>query len=54
MIGEGIQEAVIRALIEQHAVRECPVARVASGPDWGLSIRLGAGALATGDAAHLG
>lgn len=41
MIGEGIQEEVLRALVEQHAVRECLVAKVNGGPDWGLSIRLG-------------
>jgi hypothetical protein len=41
MIGEGIQEEVLRALVEQHAVRECLVAKVDGGPDWGLSIRLG-------------
>jgi len=41
MIGEGIQEEVLRALVEQHAVRECLVAKVNGGPEWGLSIRLG-------------
>lgn len=41
MIGEGIHEEVLRALVEQHAVRECLVARIAGGPYWGLSIRLG-------------
>lgn len=41
MMGEGIQEEVLRALVEQHAVRECLVAKVDGGPDWGLSIRLG-------------
>ncbi|POA44733.1 hypothetical protein C1893_25285 [Pseudomonas sp. MPR-ANC1] len=41
MIGEGIHEEVLRALVEQHAVRECLVARINGGPDWGLSIRLG-------------
>lgn len=41
MIGEAIQEEVLRALVQQHAVRECLVARVAGGPAWGLSIRLG-------------
>lgn len=41
MIGDGIPEEVLRALIEQHAVRECLVAKVTGGPDWGLSIRLG-------------
>lgn len=41
MIGEGIHEDVLRALVEQHAVRECLVAKVDGGPDWGLSIRLG-------------
>ncbi len=44
MIGEGIHEEVLRALVEQHAVRECLVARINGGPDWGLSIRLGSGA----------
>ncbi|UQS16164.1 hypothetical protein [Pseudomonas sp. HS6] len=41
MIGEAIHEDVLRALIGQHAVRECLVARIDGGPDWGLSIRLG-------------
>lgn len=41
MIGEGIQEEVLRALVEQHAVRECLVAKIDGGPEWGLSIRLG-------------
>ncbi|AWY43759.1 hypothetical protein DKY63_29100 [Pseudomonas putida] len=41
MNGEGIQEEVLRALVEQHAVRECLVAKVVGGSDWGLSIRLG-------------
>lgn len=41
MIGDGIQEEVLRALVEQHAIRECLVARIDGGPDWGLSIRLG-------------
>ena len=41
MIGEGIQEEVLRALVQQHAVRECLVAKVDGGPVWGLSIRLG-------------
>jgi hypothetical protein len=41
VIGEGIHEEVLRALVEQHAVRECLVARVEGGPDWWLSIRLG-------------
>lgn len=40
MIGEGIQEEVLRALVEQHAVRECLVAKI-NGGGWGLSIRLG-------------
>ncbi|WPN72872.1 hypothetical protein [Pseudomonas germanica] len=31
----------MRALVDQHAVRECLVARIDGGPDWGLSIRLG-------------
>ena len=39
MIGEGIQEEVLRALVEQHAVRECLVAKVDGGPAWGLSVR---------------
>lgn len=60
MIGEGIQEEVLRALVEQHAVREVLVARVDGGAEWGLSIRLGgsgalgAGALTPGEGAHLG
>ncbi|AHZ72653.1 hypothetical protein OU5_5574 [Pseudomonas mandelii JR-1] len=41
MMGEGIHEEVLRALVEQHAVRECLVAKVDGGPAWGLSIRLG-------------
>lgn len=41
MIGEGIHEEVLRALVDQHAVRECLVARIDGGPDWSLSIRLG-------------
>jgi len=41
MIGEGIHEDVLRALVEQHAVRDCMVAKIEGGPDWGLSIRLG-------------
>jgi len=41
VIGEGIQEEVLRALVEQHAVREVLVARVDGGAEWGLSIRLG-------------
>jgi len=41
MIGEGIHEEVLRALVEQHAVRDCMVAKIEGGPDWGLSIRLG-------------
>lgn len=40
MIGDGIQEEVLRALVEQHAIRECLEARINGGPDWGLSIRL--------------
>ncbi|MBC3207915.1 hypothetical protein HU755_14025 [Pseudomonas sp. SWRI111] len=41
MIGEGIHEEVLRALVEQHAVRDCLVAKIEGGTDWGLSIRLG-------------
>jgi hypothetical protein len=41
MIGESIQEDPLRALVSQHAVRECVVAKVDGGPAWGLSIRLG-------------
>ena len=41
MTGEGIQEEVLRALVEQHAVRECLVAKIDGGLAWGLSIRLG-------------
>ncbi len=40
MIGKGIHEEVLRALVEQHAVRECLVAKIDGGPDWGLTIRL--------------
>lgn len=40
MIGEGIHEEVLRALVEQHAVSECLVARI-NGGRLGLSIRLG-------------
>lgn len=60
MTGEDIQEEVLRALVEQHAVRECLVARVDGGSDWGPSLRLGgsgalgAGALAAGEGVHLG
>lgn len=32
MIGEGIHEDLLRALVEQHAVRECLVARTTAGP----------------------
>ncbi|WP_244142453.1 hypothetical protein [Pseudomonas allokribbensis] len=32
---------MLRALVEQHAVRECLEAKVDGGLDWGLSIRLG-------------
>jgi len=41
MIGEGIQEDVLRALVEQLAVRGYQLAKVDGGPDWSLSIRLG-------------
>lgn len=41
MIGDGIHEEMLRALVEQHAVRECMVAKIDGGPDWSLSIRLG-------------
>ncbi|WP_373870922.1 hypothetical protein [Pseudomonas paraglycinae] len=41
MIGEAIHEDVLRALVGQNAVRECLVARINGGPDWGMSIRLG-------------
>lgn len=41
MIGDGIHEEVLRALVEQHAVRECLVAKVDGAAAWGLSIRLG-------------
>ncbi|WP_259155038.1 hypothetical protein [Pseudomonas sp. JAI111] len=40
-MGDGIHEEVLRALVEQQAVRECLVARIDGGPAWGLSIRLG-------------
>lgn len=43
MIGEGIHEEVLRTLVEQHAVRECLVARIAGGPVRGLLIRLAGG-----------
>ena len=36
MIGEGIHEDALVHLVQQHAIRECLVAKV-----WGLSIRLG-------------
>jgi len=41
MIGEGIQEDVLRALVEQHAVLETLVAKVDGEAQWGLAIRLG-------------
>ncbi|EJZ58256.1 hypothetical protein I1A_002583 [Pseudomonas fluorescens R124] len=41
MIGDGIHEEVLRALVEQHALRECLVVRINGGPDWYLSIRWG-------------
>lgn len=41
MIGEAIQEDVLRALVQQNAVRECVVSKVDGGPAWGLAIRLG-------------
>lgn len=41
MIGAGIQEEVLRALLQENAVRECLVAKVDGGPRWGLSIHLG-------------
>jgi hypothetical protein len=41
VIDEGIHEEVLRALVEQHAVRECLVAKVDGGLDWSVSIRLG-------------
>ncbi|MDX9670865.1 MULTISPECIES: hypothetical protein [unclassified Pseudomonas] len=45
MIGKSIQEEVLLALVEQRAVRECLVAKIDGGPNWGLSIRLvGSGA----------
>ncbi|MGY2257932.1 hypothetical protein [Pseudomonas sp. SDO55104_S430] len=42
MIGEGIHEEVLRVLVEQNAIREVRVGRVA-GDDtqWSLSVRLG-------------
>lgn len=61
MIGEGIQEEVLRALFEQHAVRACLVAKVGGGArvgavdPFGQQRRaLGAGALAAREGAHLG
>jgi hypothetical protein len=60
-MGEGIHEDALVHLVQQHAVRECLVARVDGGPDWGLSIRLGgsgaalgAGQVTPGEGAHLG
>ena len=41
MIGAGIHEDALVHLVQQHAVRECLVAKVDGGPSWGLSIRLG-------------
>ena len=41
MIGDGIQEEVLRALVEQHAVRECLAAKIDDGPGWSPSIHLG-------------
>lgn len=41
MIGDGLHEDALRHLVQQHAVRECLVAKVDGGPAWGLSIRLG-------------
>ncbi|WP_411961570.1 hypothetical protein [Pseudomonas sp. REP124] len=42
MIGKGIQEDVLRALIEQQVVREAVVGRVAGNDShWSLSVRLG-------------
>ncbi|MGH8346998.1 MAG: hypothetical protein ACRES5_10595 [Pseudomonas sp.] len=42
MIGEGIQEDVLRALVAQHAVREVVVGRVrGEACQWSLSVRLG-------------
>ncbi|MFL1490337.1 hypothetical protein K0P33_24290 [Pseudomonas sp. ArH3a] len=42
MIGEAIQSDTLKALVNQHAIREAVVGRVA-GDDgkWTLSIRLG-------------
>jgi len=55
MIGEGIQEEVLRALVQQHAVREVVVGRINGDPAWGRSGRtLGAGALAATSAMHVG
>ncbi|PWK33663.1 hypothetical protein [Pseudomonas sp. OV226] len=56
MIGEGIQEEVLRALVEQHAVGECLVAKVDGGPDWAVDPPrrpLGAGAFTPREGAHL-
>ena len=40
MIGEGIQEDVLRALVEQHAIREAVVVRGVDN-QWSLAVRLG-------------
>lgn len=40
MIGEGIQEEVLRALVEQHAIREAVVVRGVDN-QWSLAVRLG-------------
>lgn len=42
MIGEGIHEDVLRALIEQQVIREAVVGRViGDDSQWSLSVRLG-------------
>jgi len=55
VIGEGIQEEVLRALVEQHAVRERLVARTGAVDPFGWQrCALGAAALAAGEGANLG
>jgi hypothetical protein len=41
VIGEDIHEDALVHLVQQHAVRECLVAKVDGRSSWGLSIRLG-------------
>jgi hypothetical protein len=37
----GIHEDALQVMLEGGAVRECLVAKIGGGPEWGLSIRLG-------------